>query len=164
MRVIETVKVVTESERVDCPVMTQLGNWEWITVIEAINLYDWTLLSIVIFAGKVHQFIWYENNLISFNWIIAVSENDWTNDIFKMIWFCMIFHLCTQAHTVSQYWLLILDRYESYGTSEFDHFCIKHLIIALCMSPHSSHLLQPLDVGCFASLKRLYSKQVEVNI
>ena len=26
------------------------------------------------------------------------------------------------------------------------------------MPPHSSHLLQPLDVGCFAVLKRAYGK------
>jgi len=26
---------------------------------------------------------------------------------------------------------------------------------------HSSHLLQPLDVGCFAVLKRLYGRQIE---
>ena len=29
------------------------------------------------------------------------------------------------------------------------------------MPPHSSHLLQPLDVSCFAVLKRLYGKQIE---
>jgi hypothetical protein len=28
------------------------------------------------------------------------------------------------------------------------------------MPPHSSHLLQPLDVGCFALLKKAYSTQV----
>ena len=29
------------------------------------------------------------------------------------------------------------------------------------MPPHSSHLLQPLDVGCFSPLKTAYSRQVE---
>ena len=29
------------------------------------------------------------------------------------------------------------------------------------MPPHSSHFLQPLDVGCFSALKVLYSKQIE---
>ncbi|KAF7572758.1 hypothetical protein PtrM4_076630 [Pyrenophora tritici-repentis] len=29
------------------------------------------------------------------------------------------------------------------------------------MLPHSSHLLQPLDVGCFSPLKRAYSREVE---
>lgn len=29
------------------------------------------------------------------------------------------------------------------------------------MPPHSSHILQPLDVGCFGPLKRAYGKQIE---
>lgn len=29
------------------------------------------------------------------------------------------------------------------------------------MPPHSSHLLQPLDVGCFSVLKRKYGRQIE---
>ena len=29
------------------------------------------------------------------------------------------------------------------------------------MPPHSSHLLQPLDVSCFGSLKQAYGRQVE---
>jgi hypothetical protein len=28
------------------------------------------------------------------------------------------------------------------------------------MPPHASHLLQPLDVGCFAVLKRFYGTEV----
>jgi hypothetical protein len=32
------------------------------------------------------------------------------------------------------------------------------------MPPHSSHLLQPLDIGCFAVLKRAYSRLVEVRM
>ena len=29
------------------------------------------------------------------------------------------------------------------------------------MPPHSSHLLQPLDIGCFSILKRAYGRQIE---
>jgi hypothetical protein len=29
------------------------------------------------------------------------------------------------------------------------------------MPPHSSYLLQPLDVGCFGPLKKAYGRQVE---
>jgi hypothetical protein len=32
------------------------------------------------------------------------------------------------------------------------------------MPAHSSHILQPLDVGCFSPLKVLYGKQVEGKI
>jgi hypothetical protein len=39
-----------------------------------------------------------------------------------------------------------------------DWSCV--LIIVLCMPPHSSYLLQPLDVGCFLPLKRAYSDEI----
>jgi hypothetical protein len=32
------------------------------------------------------------------------------------------------------------------------------------MPPHSSHLLQPLNVGCFSPLKRAYSREIEALI
>ena len=32
------------------------------------------------------------------------------------------------------------------------------------MPAHSSHLLQPLDIGCFSVLKRAYSKEIESDI
>ena len=54
-----------------------------------------------------------------------------------------------------------MDGHESHNSSQFRDFCSKHNIITLCMPPHSSHLLQPLDVGCFAPLKRAYSRQIE---
>ena len=32
------------------------------------------------------------------------------------------------------------------------------------MPLHSSHLLQPLDIGCFAVLKRSYGQMVEIKM
>ncbi|CDM34632.1 Probable transposable element [Penicillium roqueforti FM164] len=32
------------------------------------------------------------------------------------------------------------------------------------MPPHSSYLLQPLDIGCFAVVKRLYGRLVEMKM
>jgi hypothetical protein len=46
-------------------------------------------------------------------------------------------------------------------TPEFDKACKDNNIVAICMPPHSSHLLQPLDVGCFGPLKKAYGKLVE---
>jgi hypothetical protein len=39
--------------------------------------------------------------------------------------------------------------------------CKEKKIIATSMPSHSSHILQPLDVGCFGPLKRAYSQQIE---
>jgi hypothetical protein len=53
-----------------------------------------------------------------------------------------------------------LDGYESYLNQEFKDYCIEHKILTLYMPPHSSHVLQPLDVVCFSPLKRKYSQRV----
>ena len=57
--------------------------------------------------------------------------------------------------------LLILDGHESHHSDEFEEYCKEHNIITLCMPPHSSHILQPLDVGCFGPLKKSYGRQIE---
>jgi len=56
---------------------------------------------------------------------------------------------------------LILDGHESYYSTEFELYCQQNNIITLYMPPHSSYLLQPLDIGCFGPLKQAYGRQVE---
>ena len=58
--------------------------------------------------------------------------------------------------------LLILDGHESHKSLAFQDLCEENKIITLCMPPHASHILQPLDVGCFAPLKRAYKKEINV--
>ena len=60
--------------------------------------------------------------------------------------------------------MLVLDRHKSHELAEFHKYCYKHNIILLCLPPHSSHLTQPLNVGCFSVLKRLYRRQIELFI
>jgi len=52
----------------------------------------------------------------------------------------------------------------SHATAEFDRFCMERRIIPLYMPPHSSHILQPLDVSCFSPLKHLYGQRVQEKV
>src|SRR5437016_12889437 len=54
-----------------------------------------------------------------------------------------------------------MDGHESHNSLQFHDFCKDNNIVTICMPLHSSHLLQPLDVGCFGPLKRAYGKEVE---
>ena len=40
-------------------------------------------------------------------------------------------------------------------------FCSKHNIFLLRLPAHTSHLTQPLDVGCFSPLKQYYQQAVK---
>lgn len=90
-----------------------------------------------------------------------MSANRWTTDIIGLRWLQKVFILATNGRTRGGYRLLILDSHGSHLTPEFDITCKENNIIAICMPAHSSHLLQPLDIGCFSPLKRAYSKLIK---
>jgi hypothetical protein len=159
MGVISTAKVITGADRAK-PVSVQPGNREWVTVIDCISSYGWNVPPVIIFEGKVHQSTWYSDTL-PLDWVIGVSENGWTDNELGLKWLEHVFEKHTAHRTKGVYRLLILDGHGSHVTPEFDLFCKEHSIITLCMPPHSSHLLQPLDVGCFAVLKQSYGRQIE---
>jgi hypothetical protein len=59
------------------------------------------------------------------------------------------------------YRLLLLDGFGSHCTKEFIDYCDNYKIIPFCLPPHSSHLLQPLDVVVFQPYKHYHSEAVE---
>ncbi|KAL6161704.1 hypothetical protein ACJQWK_08924 [Exserohilum turcicum] len=158
MGVAGTSKVVTSSDRVGRAVVIQPGNREWVTAIECVNASGWCLPPLVILSGKVHQSSWY--NGLPPDWVIGVSDNGWTTDQLGVEW-VKHFNQHTAARTAGVYRLLILDGHSSHATPEFDQYCSENKIITLCMPPHTSHLLQPLDVSCFSPLKRAYGREIE---
>src|SRR5438477_13014602 len=42
-------------------------------------------------------------------------------------------------------------------------FCIQHNIALLCLPPHTTHILQPLDIKLFAPLQTAYQKGVRAK-
>ncbi|KAI1676137.1 DDE superfamily endonuclease [Pyrenophora tritici-repentis] len=157
---ITTQLVVTASERRCRPKAVEPGNREWVTLIAAINAAGWSIPPFLIFTGKYHLSAWYEEAEIPRDWAIAVSDNGWTTNELGVEWL-KHFIKHTDGKVVGARRLLILDGHESHQLLEFQELCKENNIYTLCMPPHSSHLLQPLDVGCFSPLKRAYSREVE---
>ena len=152
MGVASTAKVICGSETRDSHAKSiQPGNCEWITIIIAINTSGSALPPQIILAGKKHQSQWY--SAIPKEYRISMSDNDWTNDNLGFEWLQGMFEKHTASQTAGRYRLLILDGHSSHATANFDHFCMERRIIPLYMPPHSSHLLQPLDISCFGPLK-----------
>jgi len=160
---ITTQLVVTGSERRGAPKALQPGNREWTTVIQGINAAGWAIPPFIIFAGQYHLSAWYEEEDIPRDWAIAVSDNGWTTNELGVEWL-KHFIKHTDGKVVGARQLLILDGHESHHSLEFQELCKENNIYTLCMPPHSSHLLQPLDVGCFSPLKRAYSREIEALI
>ncbi|KAI8416172.1 hypothetical protein FOFC_02490 [Fusarium oxysporum] len=143
MGVIASGMVVTGAERRGRPKSVQPGNREWITVIQAINAEGQAI----------------PPNLPG-DWAIATSPNGWTDNEIGLEWL-KHFDRCTTKQSKNRYRLLILDGHESHHSVDVERYCKANKIITLCMPPHSSHLLQPLDVGCFGLLKKAYGREIE---
>jgi hypothetical protein len=159
MGLISAQKVVTRAEYYGRRSILQPGNREWVTAIETICADGYSLPPCIIFKGQVYIAGWFESNLPR-DWRIEVSNNGWTTDEIGLRWLQKIFIPCTNSRVRGRFRLLILDGHGSHLTPQFDRICAENDIIPLCMPSHSSHLLQPLDVGCFAVLKRAYGSFV----
>ncbi|KAH6417832.1 hypothetical protein HBI59_250890 [Parastagonospora nodorum] len=130
-----TGAVVTALERRGQPKTVQQGNREWTTVIQGVNATGWAIPPFIIFKGRHHLSNGWTINELGLQWLKHFDEH-------------------TKRRVIGAYRLLIIDSYESYDLLEFQQYCKDNKIITICMPPHSSHLLQPLDVGCFAPLKK----------
>ena len=153
MGVIATAKVITGTDRAGRPRTVQPGNREWVIIIECINALGVAIPPLIIFEAVMHQAAWYKNDIIPHDWSIGVSDNSWTTNEIGLTWLTEVFDKHTKDYTVGTYRLLVLDGHNSHVSPEFDRYCLDHQIVVLCMPAHSSHLLQPLDVGCFSVLK-----------
>ena len=57
--------------------------------------------------------------------------------------------------------LFILNGHRSHETTDFHWKCLEHDIYLLFLPAHTLHVLQPLDLIVFSSLKRLYRKELQ---
>ncbi|EMT72986.1 hypothetical protein FOC4_g10001829 [Fusarium odoratissimum] len=160
MGMIEPGMVITSLERQGMPKKVQPGNREWITAIQAINAEGQSIPPFIIGSGQYHLANWYRECDLPGDWVIALSENGWTNNQLGLDWL-KHFDRSTKDRSVGSYRLLILDGHESHHSAEFMRYCEEKKIITLCMPAHASHLLQPLDVGCFGPLKKAYGREIE---
>jgi hypothetical protein len=163
MGLISTARVVTRQEIAGRPKLLQPGPREWVTSIECINSTGFAVPPCIIFKGKVHIQGWFEELALPDDWRLEVSANGWTTDEITYRWLRYCFIPATTARTRGKYRLLVLDGHGSHLTPQFDKLCRDNDIICICMPAHSSHLLQPLDVGCFGPLKRAYGGLIEAK-
>ena len=75
-------------------------------------------------------------------------------------WLKKIFIPWTQPSRPQEKRLLIMDGHRSHETTDFMFLCLQHNIYLLYLPAHTSHILQPLDLSVFSSLKRSYRKEL----
>jgi hypothetical protein len=160
MGVICASMVVTRSDRRGRGKAVQPGNREWATAIECINGEGWCLPPYLIVQGAYHLASWYTEGGLPLDWAIKPTSNGWTNNETGLDWI-KHFDKHTRSRTKGVYRMIVLDGHESHQSAEFNKYCDNNNIITICLPAHSSHLTQPLDVGCFSVLKRMYGREIE---
>jgi len=78
-----------------------------------------------------------------------------------MSWLSKIFEPHTREKAGKSKRLLLVDGHSSHVNLRFIKFCDQHDIILAILPPHSTHRLQPLDVGIFSPLSTAYSKEID---
>jgi hypothetical protein len=163
MGVICPAMVVTRADRRGRSKQLQAGNREWATAIECVSSDGFVVPPFLIVQGKNHLASWYEGTNIPDTWMVKPSPNGWTDNETAMDWI-KHFNKHTVVRRKGAWRMIVLDGHESHVSAAFDNYCLEHNIITICLPAHSSHLTQPLDVGCFSVLKRLYGRQLEIFI
>jgi hypothetical protein len=138
----------------------QDGNREWITLLATICGDGSVLPPGIIFAAESQsiQSTWVDEiDAEKHSVFLTVSPSGWTNDDVALGWLQQVFDRCTKEKAGRKHRLLILDGHGSHLTMRFIAYCDLHRIMIAVYPPHSTHTLQPLDVGCFSPLATNYS-------
>jgi len=114
----------------------------------------------LILPGTIHLEDWVTKTDLDDNVLIGVSETSYSNDWLALDWLVHIDRFSSKRKIGSHH-LLLLDEYGSHCTKQFLEFCNEKNIIPFCLPPHSTHLLQPLDVVVFQPLKHYHAEAIE---
>jgi hypothetical protein len=93
---------------------------------------------------------------------IATTNNGWTSEDTCRQWFVRNFIPQAQAHSdPSKPIVLLFDGHGSHLTLEMIEIAMENNIHLFCLPPHTTHRLQPCDVGAFGPLKRAWQKRCD---
>lgn len=93
---------------------------------------------------------------------MSTSENGWTDDFLCIEWFNKSFLPQAKERNVSgKKILLIYDGHGSHDQYKLIQSARENGVILLCLPPHTTHKLQPLDVGVFGPFARAWIERCD---
>ncbi len=130
------------------------------TVIECVSGDGVVIPPLIIWSAKTHQNAWYSIGL-DLQIRFAISPNGYTDDELGLEWFEKCFNSNRQTQAGEKNKLFIMNSHGSHVTGRFLGFCLNNNILPFCLPAHITHVLQPLDVGCFDYVAHYYQRGVE---
>ena len=145
------------------PYVKQDGKREMVTALEAVSADGYVFPSFIISKGQTHTYgrfgnVTKEDSEVHF----AKSPKGWIDEELAYHWLTHVYHpFSLKRINNGETRLLILDGHSSHVNARFLKFCEANDIICFCLPAHTTHLLQPLDVGLFGPFQRYYGMAVE---
>jgi hypothetical protein len=136
------------------------GRQQWITAIECISAGGSALPPLLIFKAKHTNTGWIPTSAPR-DWRFSTSNSGWTSDSHAYEWLTTVFEPSTRPADPTLHRLPVMDGHGSHITTNVIAHCMKHAIDLLILPPHTSHMLQPLDVSVFGPLKRALAKETD---
>lgn len=93
-------------------------------------------------------------------WGIGKSTSGWMTSESFFEFITNIFYPWLLSESIEFPVILYLDGHKSHVTLPLTDFCREKEIIVISLLPNSTHILQPLDVGLFKSLKMKWKSEV----
>ena len=103
----------------------------------------------------------HKGNSNSYLFRFAYSENGWTDGKIAMLWMVKDFDAQTKEKANGEYWVLLMDGHSSHYTLEILQYVNDNKIRILGYPPHCTHVLQGLDVVCFAKMKSEFRHKIQ---
>ena len=138
--------------------MTKPGNREWVSLIECVGMNGRKLTPWYLFKGKLQKKSWRE---VLREGDIVCTENGYTDNEIGMEWVKRVFDKQTEWTRKGDWRMLIVDGHASHITNEVIEYALQHKIAIMCLPPHTTHKLQPLDVSVFRPLADAYKSAVQ---
>ena len=136
------------------PTTATTGDKAQITVIACVSASGATLPPMVIFDRKVLKADLTLKEVPET--VYALTDNGWSNSEVFDIWFHN--HFLVYAPTARPL-LLLMDGHSSHYNPSTIKTAAAQQVILFCLPPHTTHIAQPLDVGCFGVLKQYWDEE-----
>ncbi len=139
--------------------MTNSNNRTYLTSMKCVSSEGW-FIPLMLILAEVHILHKWDFNDLNDDTLIDISEIEYSNDDLTMNWLKhFIEHIKNKR--VEAWAMLIVDEFDSHMTILFLKLCKEAKIVLYKLSPHFTHLTQPLDVDVFQSFKHYHTKAID---
>ena len=141
------------------PVVYHFGNSDksQLTVMAAVSATAHYVTPMIIFPGQRFSY----DPLEGFpEAAIGRSDNGWMDTEVFCNWLTNVFVPAINERHIKKPVLLLIDGHKTHVTMQASDICVENGVELYCLLEHASHIMQPLDLRLFGSLKRTWRQAV----